>query len=166
MLGVKHSAMVGAVIVGLLCPTTSFAQITTPADSTKDGMQLSSEKDVGYGAETSFLTWHGYLSLEGHKKQDTVGTFDLHEFYLSAKAQISQRVSVTAEFEYEHGAEVLVLPMQAYVDYVVDPRLVVRGGMFFSPIGIPRTAPVEPTTGRMWTIVIIAVEFWTLLAPR
>src|SRR5262245_11362849 len=69
--------------------------------TTKEDMKLSAEKDVGYGAETSFLTWHGYLDLEFLKQETVPSTFDLHEFYLSAKAQIAPKVSITAEFEYE-----------------------------------------------------------------
>ena len=131
---IVRSMYLGAFIMGVLSPVSAMAQTTSPSapkeePTIKEEMKLSTEKDVGYGSDTSFLTWHGYLSLEGHKKQQAVGTFDLHELYLSAKAQIAPKISVTAEFEYEHAAEVLVLPMQAYVDYVFNPALVVRGGM-------------------------------------
>ena len=140
-----------ALVVGVMAPAVCVAQPTAPAaePTTKEDMKLSVEKDVGYGAETSFLTWHGYIDLEFLKQQGAVSTFDLHEFYLSAKAQIAKKVSVTAEFEYEHAPEKLILPMQAYVDYAVHPAFVVRGGIFFVPIGLPRTYTLRGNKNRM-----------------
>src|SRR5262245_6310998 len=97
-------SIVGALIIGIMAPVVSSAQdSSTPAQSStraqsapatqepvvKENMQLSAEKDVAYGNETSFLTWHGYLDMEAHKQQGAVSTFDLHEFYLSTKAQIA-----------------------------------------------------------------------------
>ena len=147
-------SIVGALVVCLGTPALSLAQQTTPAatavePTTKEDMKLSSEKDVGYGAETSFLTWHGYLNLEFFKQQRLPSTFDLHEFYLSTKAQISPKVSVTAEFEYEHAPEKLVLPMQAYVDYKTNDAFIVRAGIFFVPLGVPRTYTLRGNKNRM-----------------
>jgi hypothetical protein len=147
----------GALLFSLMVPMLAVAQQAAPAPQpvaqqepvTKEDMKLSSEKDVGYGAETSFLTWHGYIDLEFLKQQQGISTFDLHEFYLSAKAQVSEKVSVTAEFEYEHAPEKLVLPMQAYVDYAVNQAFVVRGGIFFVPIGLPRTYTLRGNKNRM-----------------
>src|SRR5262245_57853589 len=151
-------SIVGALVIGLMAPAISSAQqSSTPAQSapttqepvTKENMQMSAEKDVAYGNETSFLTWHGYLDMEAHKQQGAVSTFDLHEFYLSTKAQIAKKVSVTAEFEYEHAPEKLVLPIQAYVDYTVNPAFVVRTGLFFVPIGLPRAYTLRGNKNRL-----------------
>jgi hypothetical protein len=150
----------GAVVFSLTVPVMAMAQqaASTPTPEpaapvqepvVKEDMKLSTEKDVGYGAETSFLTWHGYLDLEFLNQEGAVATFDLHEFYLSAKAQVSQKVSVTAEFEYEHAPEKLILPIQAYADYKFSDALVVRGGIFFVPIGLPRTYTLRGNKNRM-----------------
>ena len=149
------SLAVRVLILMALGATATFAQDPPPAAAeheppvTKEEMELSAEKDVGYGSETSFLTWHGYLSFEGIKRQTLPSTFDLHEFYLSAKAQVSAKVSITAEFEYEHSPEKLMLPIQAYADYVAHPAFVVRVGLFFVPIGIPRTYTLRGNKNRM-----------------
>src|SRR5262245_14907303 len=156
----RGGVCIAALTLGVLVPFTAAAQeaqpttAATPAASpekpaVKEDMSIKSEKDVGYGADTSFLTWHGYVSMEAHKQQEKIGTFDLHEFYLSAKAQVSQRVSVTAEFEYEHAPEKLVLPIQAYLDYAANPALVFRAGVFFAPIGIPRTYTLRGNKNRL-----------------
>lgn len=146
--------ILGVAAVGVLVPFMAAAQdAAKPAEPKKpavvEDMTMKSEKDVGYGADTSFLTWHGYISMEGFKQQEKIGTFDLHEFYLSAKAQVSSKVSVTAEFEYEHAPEKLILPIQAYLDYAANPALVFRAGLFYAPIGIPRTYTLRGNKNRL-----------------
>jgi hypothetical protein len=112
-------------------------------------MSHTEDKDVGYGAETSFLTWHGYLNFEFIKPEKKNSTFDNHEFYLSTRADISTRVSVTAEFEYEHTPEKLILPMQAYADLKMKKALTFRAGMFFTPLGISRSYNLRGNRNRM-----------------
>ena len=95
------SVFVLILVVTLLVISDSHAQEGTESYS------LISDKDVGYGADISFLTWHGYLNFEFDKtlNDDARSNFDNHEFYLSARSDISERVSLTAEFEYEHTPE-------------------------------------------------------------
>jgi hypothetical protein len=145
----RCTATLAAAFMFAISPAIALAQQTPPPPTVKEDMQMAAEKDVGYGAETSFLTWHGYLNLEGFRKEGTVSTFDLHEFYLSAKAQIAPKVSVTAEFEYEHTPEKLVLPIQAYADLAVNKAFIVRAGIFFAPIGVPRTYTLRGNKNRM-----------------
>ena len=108
-----------------------------------------SDKDVGYGAETSFLTWHGYLNFEYDDQQGKNSNFDNHEFYLSTKATLSRNLSLTAEFEYEHAPEKLILPIQAYADYQIHEYLTFRAGIFFTPIGISRSYNLRGNKNRM-----------------
>jgi len=151
-------SVIGALVVGLMAPAISSAQQSAaPAQSTsaaqepvtKEDMKLNADKDISYGAETSFLTWHGYVRLEYFKQQEDVSSFDLHELYLSTKAQVAKQVSVTAEFEYEHGADEVILPLQAYVDYTFRPELTVRAGSFYVPIGLPRAYTLRGPKSRM-----------------
>lgn len=168
-------SMCGALAIALLAPAPTFAQDAAaqtppPAQQTasqapateepviKEDMQLAAEKGLGYGADTSFLTWHGYLDLEFKKAQDEVSAFDLHEFYLSAKAQIGSKVSVTGEFEYEHSPEEFVLPLQAYVDYSMHPAFNVRGGIFFAPVGLPRAYTLRGNKNRMVRQVALTTD--------
>jgi len=153
--GLKMQAVfaTGAFALGVFTALPVAAQDQPAAASktpqVKEDMMQKSEKDVGYGSDTSFLTWHGYGSMEGSKGQATVGTFDLHEFYLSAKAQVSNKVSVTGEFEYEHAPQEFILPIQAYIDYAASPAFVVRAGEFFAPIGLPRTYTLRGNKNRL-----------------
>lgn len=115
---------------------------TEPSSSVDD-------KQVGYGAETSFMTWHGYINFEYDNSASGTANFDNHEFYLSAQAVVSRRVSVTAEFEYEHTPEKLILPIQAYADFKVSNAFTFRAGAFFTPLGIPRSYNLRGNRNRM-----------------
>lgn len=114
-----------------------------------EDMHLRSDKDVGYGDEYSFLVWHGYLNFEYDKKQGTHGSFDNHEFYLSAHSDLHEKLSITAEFEYEHTPEKLVLPIQAYSDLKLHDAFIFRSGIFFTPLGIPRSYNLRGNKNRM-----------------
>ena len=122
---------------------------TIPKAINKETLDHFADKNVGYGAETSFLTWHGYLNFEFDKKQGTHNNFDNHEFYLSAQSILSERLSLTAEFEFEHTPEKLILPIQAYADFKFSDALVFRVGQFFTPMGIPRSYNLRGNKNRM-----------------
>ena len=115
----------------------------------EEGIAHGEDKDVGYGAETSFLTWHGYLNFEYDNAQGKNSNFDNHEFYLSTHATLSRRLGLTAEFEYEHAPEKLILPIQAYADYKLAKWATFRAGIFFTPIGISRSYNLRGNKNRM-----------------
>lgn len=130
-------------------PVALFVLLIVPMTGFAEEYDLSSDKSVGYGAETSFLTWHGYLNFEFDKKEGSNSNFDNHEFYLSAHSVISERVSVTAEFEYEHTPEKLVCPIQAYANLMISEYLTFRAGLFYTPIGLPRSYNLRGNKNRM-----------------
>ena len=71
------------------------------------------------------------LSFEFDDAASANSNFDNHEFYLSAKANISEKLTMVAEFEYEHTPEKLILPVQAFAQYKAYGRYVnVRAGLF------------------------------------
>lgn len=131
--------------------TALHAQETTPTREpvTMEDMHIRADRNVGYGAESSFLVWHGYLNFEYDDKQGTNSNFDNHEFYLSARSDLNERVTLVAEFEYEHTPEKLILPIQAYGIYKFSDALMVRAGLFYTPIGMPRTYNLRAPRNRM-----------------
>ncbi len=114
-----------------------------------EDMHLRSDKDVGYGEESSFMVWHGYLNFEYDKAEGTHSNFDNHEFYLSARSDLHEKLSITAEFEYEHTPEKLILPIQAYADLKLSDAFILRSGLFFTPMGIPRSYNLRGNKNRM-----------------
>lgn len=130
-----------------------------------EDMHIRADKDVGYGAETSFLIWHGYLNFEYDDREGSNSNFDNHEFYLSARSDVSEHVYVVAEFEYEHSPEKLILPIQAYGVYKFSDALMFRAGLFFTPLGMPRSYNLRGNRNRMIRQVAlthdIAYENWS-----
>ncbi len=93
----------------------------SPPAITADGLAsaacvstLFSDHAPSYGSDASFLEWHGYLAMEADARQGKNSNFDNHEFYLSATATVSDRLSFLAEMEFEHTPEKLILPIQAF----------------------------------------------------
>jgi len=128
---------------------TTTEPTSPPKPTYVEDIDLLSDRDVGYGAETSFLTWHGYINFEFDKKQGTHSNFDNHEFYLSTQAHVSRRVSLTAEFEFEHTPEKLILPIQAYADLKIAKSFIFRFGQFYTPMGISRSYNLRGNRNRM-----------------
>ena len=148
MIGLKRKSVshvdIGAtsLIAGLAVLVLSAATAAAGAVGSNvplENYQIMSDKAVQYGADDSFMEWHGYLNFEVDNKEGSNWNFDNHEFYLNAYTQITDQASVTAEFEYEHTPEKLILPIQAYGTWTfIEDHLAVRTGLFFVPIGIPR----------------------------
>ena len=144
-----------------LCGAAGFANADDASDEATDNnldqalnidledYSMTAEKSVGYGAIGSFLEWHGYLNFEYDDKEGTHSNFDNHEFYLSATGHMSERVSVTAEFEYEHAPEKLILPIQAYGNYKISDAFNIRAGLFYIPFGIPVNYTLRGNNNKM-----------------
>jgi hypothetical protein len=133
-----------------LVSINGFAQESSSVDRLYiEDMHLRTDKDVGYGEESSFLVWHGYLNFEFDKKEGTHSNFDNHEFYLAAHSDLHDKLSITAEFEYEHNPEKLILPIQAYADLKLSDALIIRNGIFYTPMGLPRSYNLRGNKNRM-----------------
>lgn len=150
----------------IICTITGWTQSdSTRIPVTSEDMHIRSDKAVGYGAESSFLVWHGYLNFEFDKKDGSHSNFDNHEFYLSARSDVSEKISVIAEFEYEHSPEKLILPIQAYAMYKAKDALIFRAGIFYTPLGMPRSYNLRGNRNRMIRQVAmthdIAYENWS-----
>lgn len=116
---------------------------------TPESYDIHSSKQTAYRTPSSFLEWHGYLDTEFDKEDGENSNFDNHEFYLSAKATISEKLLMVAEFEYEHTPEKLILPIQAYTQYKAFDRYASgRAGLFHVPIGLPRRYTLRGSTNR------------------
>lgn len=99
---------------------------------------VKDKKETGYDDSEAFMEWHGYLNFEYDDVQGKNSNFDNHEFYLNVTANMSKRVKVTAEFEYEHTPEKIIAPIQAFADFQLldDDLLYMRTGLWYIPIGL------------------------------
>jgi hypothetical protein len=84
----------------------------------------------------------GYMDLEFHAGEEG-STFDQHRFVPFIYAEVSDRVHVASEIEYEHGGEVAgdeetdgeISIEFATVDFKAADALNFRGGVILSPLG-------------------------------
>lgn len=100
----------------------------------------------------------GYMDLE-FRADDTGSGFDQHRFVPSIAAEVSDRVHVAAEVEFEHGGKVAgdeetdgeISLEFATVDFRVNEGLNLRGGLILSPLGrlnVFHDAPMLDLTDR------------------
>ncbi len=142
-----------ALFWGQFCPAAANENMSPLKD-----MNIHTDKDIGYGHLLSMLYWHGYLDFEFHAHEGESGTFDNHELYLAAQAAISNRITLSAEFEFEHTPNGYVLPVQAYADFKVSSPLTIRFGQFFTPMGLPNTYTLRGNENRMIRQVALHVD--------
>lgn len=87
---------------------------------------------------------NGYMDLEYTKSNNDQGnesgSFDQRHFNLLMKAAINERLSVKGHIEFEHGASTqsnfgTVQVEWAFIEYVYDDFLKLRGGKLLTPYG-------------------------------
>src|SRR5262245_5392155 len=102
----------------------------------------SSRTDVGAGTEIQNVPYAGYM--ETHLNHDGLNptTFDFHRFVLLFGHGFGDRIRFWSELELEHafveGREESgeIALEQAYLDFLIHPKLNFRAGMLLSPVGI------------------------------
>ncbi len=115
-------------------------------------------KGLLFGSPDTFVELHGFINAEFfyfQKDAEHLPSFDVHNFYLSAKAQIAPSISLFGEIEHEHGATVKV--DRAFVDWELAAPLTLRMGRFYVPFSFERVyywAPVRLMTSRPYTVDI------------
>jgi hypothetical protein len=138
--------------------------------ATAQAQSQESEKPVQgllFGSSDIFVELHGFLNIEAfYFQKEAVDnfppSFDLHNWYFSAKAQVAKQFTLFTEVEYEHGTENIILD-QAFFDWKAAPWMTTRIGRFFVPLSYERThylAPVRPMTSRPF-MVDVAFHEWS-----
>jgi len=101
----------------------------------------------------------GYLDHEFEWVRDGGNTFDQHRFVPFITAQVSDRVRVSSEIEFEHGGLVKgsgdtdgeVKIEYAVLDFSMSEALNFRGGVILSPLGafnVRHDTPLNDLTAR------------------
>ncbi len=92
----------------------------------------------GFGADlsknASFVNFNGYITNEFFSQQGKRTTFDNHYFNIFISSQLTERIFIEGQLEYEHGGEEVEL-RYGYADYKVSEAFVVRSGKFLVPAG-------------------------------
>jgi hypothetical protein len=117
--------------LGLMVPMCGWAETPSTSPIYQKPFLIKGRASLG-----------GYMDLEFHASQDG-STFDQHRFVPFIYAEVSDRVHVASEIEYEHGGEVSgeqktdgeISVEFATLDFKVTDALNLRGGVLLSPLG-------------------------------
>lgn len=100
----------------------------------------------------------GYIDMEFEWHEGGNNTFDQHRFIPFITGHVSERVTVSAEIEFEHGGHVEnaggdgeIKLEYAVVDFQFIPALYFRGGVILSPLGsfnLLHDSPLNDLTDR------------------
>ncbi len=101
----------------------------------------------------------GYLDMELEIPENGTATFDQHRFVPFITGYVSDRVTVSAELEFEHGGQVEgggggdgeIKIEYAVMDYRFSDGLNFRGGVLLSPLGrfnVLHDSPLNDLTAR------------------
>ncbi len=93
----------------------------------------------GFGADLaknlSFVNFNGYITNEFFAGTNGGNsTFDNHYFNVFISSQLTDKIFIEGQLEYEHGGQDIDV-RYAYADYKVSEAFVVRSGKFLVPAG-------------------------------
>lgn len=103
-------------------------------------IEENNEKAItgGFGADlakkVSFVNFNGYITNEFFAKEEKNSTFDNHYFNIFISSQLTNKIFVEGQLEYEHGGQDIDV-RYAYADYKISDALVIRSGKFLVPAG-------------------------------
>ena len=84
---------------------------------------------------TSLVNFNGYITNEFKWVQDQDPSFDQHYFNVFISAQLTDRISVEGQLEYEHAGKDIDL-RYGFADYkLLGDAMVLRTGKFLLPAG-------------------------------
>ncbi|MFK7952217.1 MAG: hypothetical protein AB8B73_05180 [Ekhidna sp.] len=92
----------------------------------------------GFGADlaknVSFVNFNGYITNEFFAAQKENTTFDNHYFNIFISSQLTDKIFLEGQLEYEHGGQDIDV-RYAYADYKLSEAFVIRSGKFLVPAG-------------------------------
>ncbi len=92
----------------------------------------------GFGADlakrVSFVNFNGYITNEYFVPQEGIKTFDNHYFNIFISSQLTDKIFIEGQLEYEHGGDDIDI-RYAYADYKFSDAFVIRSGKFLVPAG-------------------------------
>ena len=126
----NRSSVVTFIVAAFVAAGWSFTPMTARAEEMKED-----------GPPTQRIHFHGYGELhfnipEGSGMPDpsNPAQADLHRMVWGMSVQLTDRISIHTEVDFEHAATEIELEY-AYVDFMVNPWATIRGGSVLMPIG-------------------------------
>ncbi len=144
------------VFLTCLLPKTGFAdQTSSPIRTDLPGGIMEKPYLIG---ETGRVSVGGYMDMEFEWNEGGKSTFDQHRFIPFITGHVSDRVTVSAEIEFEHGGNLSknggdgeIKLEYAVMDFEMTSALTFRGGVILSPLGsfnLLHDSPLNDLTAR------------------
>jgi hypothetical protein len=146
-----HRPVITILLTVLLVPLAATAQETAQVRPEQPGGINDKPylTRIGQGAVLG-----GYMDMEFEWNENST-TFDQHRFVPFITAYVSDRVTVSAEIEFEHGGNVgsdgEIKLEYAVMDFAFSEGLNFRGGVVLSPLGsfnLLHDSPLNDLTSR------------------
>jgi hypothetical protein len=143
--------VVASLLVALVGPASLFAQDTAQSRPEQSGGINDKPylTKLGQGAVLG-----GYMDME-FEWDENGNSFDQHRFVPFITGHVSERVTVSAEIEFEHGgnpdADGEIKIEYAVMDFAFSEGLQFRGGVVLSPLGsfnLLHDSPLNDLTSR------------------
>lgn len=146
-------ALIGMLALGTLLSSATADEAPTSAD--RGGWSRSVFDKPYITGSGEGIAVGGYIDMEFEWPENGTSTFDQHRLIPFLTGQISERVTVSTEIEFEHGGnpstdgEVKI--EFAALDFSMSERLNFRGGIVLSPLGsfnVLHDSPLNDLTAR------------------
>jgi len=127
----------------LLGSIVSFSQTVVQDTSATKNQQVNAVQNILNGTASQGITVGGYAEVDYNQPEGDNGELDVHRLVMFLGYKFSNKVQFVAEIEYEHVKELYV--EQAFINYSLNDKVNIRGGLMLVPMGIVNEYH-EPTT--------------------
>ena len=127
----------------LLVSIVSFSQTVVQDTSATKNQQVNAVQNIINGTASKGITVGGYAQIDYNQPEGQNGKLDVHRLVMLLGYKFSDRVQFVTEIEYEHVKELYV--EQAFLNYSLNDKVNIRGGLMLVPMGIVNEYH-EPTT--------------------
>jgi len=118
----------------LLATSIAFSQTVVQDTTATKNQQANAVQNILNGTASKGITIGGYAQIDYNQPEGDNGTLDVHRLVMLLGYKFSDKVQFVTEIEYEHVKELYV--EQAFLNYSLNDKINIRGGLMLVPMGI------------------------------
>ncbi|MBQ0785940.1 MAG: hypothetical protein KBT69_00460 [Oceanihabitans sp.] len=120
--------------IAMLTATIGFSQTVAQDTTAGKNQQINAAQNILNGTASKGITIGGYAQVDYNQPEGANGTLDVHRLVMLLGYKFSDKVQFVTEIEYEHVKEVYI--EQAFLNYSLNDKVNIRGGLMLVPMGI------------------------------
>jgi len=129
--------------IAILVSGFGFSQTKSQDTTATKNQQQNAAENILSGNISKGVTVGGYAQVDYNQPEGQNGELDVHRMVLLLGYKFNDKVQFVTEIEYEHVKEVYI--EQAFLQYSLNDRVNLRGGLMLVPMGLINEYH-EPTT--------------------